>query len=101
MGKKLPVTANPQWFNAKKAEDIIAKPPRSTESDDLMYYVGLMKITQGPMHGKRLSEVTDRFLNSADEMQVLLRKELNTGHGLLTYVLREYNGVSYPYHRAP
>lgn len=44
---------------------------------------------------KRLSEDTDRFLNSADEMQILLRKELNTGHGLLTYVLQEYNGVSY------
>lgn len=57
MGKKFPITANPQWFDAKKAEDIIAKPPRSSESDDLMYYVGLMKITQGPMHGKRLSEV--------------------------------------------
>ena len=45
---------------------------------------------------KRQSEETDRYWNSADEMQILLRKELHTGHGLLTYVLLEYNGVSYP-----
>lgn len=52
-----PSTANPAWFKARKAENIIAKPPKSKVSDDLVYFTGLMIISQGPLAGCRFHEV--------------------------------------------
>lgn len=50
-------TANPDWFNAKNAESIIPVPPKSAESDELLYYVGLTIITQGELAGTRFANV--------------------------------------------
>lgn len=49
-------TANPNWFNATKAEDVIPPPPLSQLGDDLVYYCGLTMLTQGPLAGMRFAE---------------------------------------------
>lgn len=44
-------TSNPEWFKAKRAEDIIAKPPASILGKLLLDKVNETHLTQGPLAG--------------------------------------------------
>jgi len=83
-------TSNPKWYEATKAEEIIATPPESAEGDELLHYCGLLPITQGPVAGgdTRLKDVIlpwqERlilWLPSVDEVAIKMGK--GSGKSLL------------------
>ena len=100
-------TANPEWFRAKKPEDVIARPPDTPEGRQLVDYVGRVKISQGPFAGKRFCEVAlpwqNRVLMWAPhvrEMFVKIGKGsgksafcgfLALGHAMLSTALKKHH----------
>ena len=77
MGAEGRITANPQWFNATSSVDMIPVPPDGEASDAALYYVGLTKLTQGPLADRRFGEVVlpwqeriVRWLPHVDEIDI-------------------------------